>query len=200
MIGRMIPATPQRALATDFELSDRANNRKEFERIIKKSNLTKILDLDPGVTLYSYPNHYILLDENKKRILYFMEYGEKNILGYPSYVQKKVWADKKDDYTYVEIIPGFSIVSYVLLHCLVKTKHIVTDTLQTKKGEGLWDSLVRKAFKMNLNVQLVNTRTRDIIPIKDFSEFGMILEKYDVYGIENKHQSRRIVISDYPLT
>lgn len=153
VMGKLQEMSPQR-----IKLS--FNYVKEYqEDILKNIDKAKLLSVQvQGVGFYSLStlkgDYYFLYKD--RVIYYFVHYkqfpGFKNIAKTP-FRQCLVWRNKTN--TSAATVGFAKKVFWDIL--FKKYKAVISDSQQSKDGEGLWDNLIQQAFEKGYIVKIHNT-------------------------------------------
>jgi len=93
-----------------------------------------------GADLVSKGNSYLVLDHNKKRVVYLMRWETRTILSRKSAYQVIVWSEPGDSK-----IRGYAPKIF-FEHLFNKIKLICADRLQTPNRKRFWTSVVNAAL------------------------------------------------------
>lgn len=167
---------------------------KEYqEDILNNIEKAKLLSIEPqNVGFYSLTtskgNYYFLYKD--RTIYYFVHYKEfpgfKNISKTP-FRQCLVWRNKANR---VAATVGFA--KKVFWDILFKKYNaVISDSQQSKDGEGLWDNLIQQAFDKGYVVKVHNTNDKSFKEYLDWMSFAN--DKDSHYGDSNFYQ--RFIIS-----
>jgi len=181
-------ALPSICDATDFGLSDKSNNTKKRESLLK-SKTKDIPELNPNSEVYSCflarpeGNTNIALINNKSNMLVFyadLKEHRSPIISNKSVTQTSIWRNYTDLGT-----KGFAtkLFEYLLQHFGT----IISDDIQTHDGKRFWEEKLAEAEVRGAPVGLVNEKVQGIswkpsgVPILDW------LEEVDAWGWEKTH-------------
>lgn len=192
--------SPQMTFPTDFKLNDDKFN-VDMAREYLHDKRKKILESGENgkYTLYEFPRAFVMIDHETKespRIVYLMRYEVKfhKFINKQTAQQITVWRDTQHYIT--EGLAKHVFFNY-LLH---NYKAIITDAQQTDDGQKFWDKRILEALKNEKFVYYVNLMPdRELVKITNDAEYRKLVRNKEIWGDKQKHQSRRIVISDTEL-
>lgn len=171
-----------------YDLTDPDENSQAYEKIINSKKTHQIEKHNDSQYLYGYGDKIVLLNVKDKRIDYYvkLETGKFKLTG--KYVtQVEVWRTKERSV--------FGIVQKVFFdHILKSHDTVLSDSLQTNEGRGLWSNLVGYAFQRNLNVYVVDLNTGILQKIKDDSDYRSKIQSF--YGTTKSSERVRVMISN----
>jgi hypothetical protein len=171
---------PQEVKEEDFNLNNDEGNLKKYKQLTKKSKKL-IENFEEGVNLWEFSSEYAILDDNKKKILYYVQYKLDNILKISSITQIKVWRRLGFPYNSRK---ERSLASDIFFnHLLPKADMVVTDKLQTPQGKHFWADRIGDAFRKGLNVYAIDQNRKTITKMNDLND----TQKY--WGKTKKYQS-----------
>lgn len=157
---------------------------------IEKAKLLSVESRDVGFysLTTSKGNYYFLYKD--RIIYYFVHYKEfpcfKNISKTP-FRQCLVWRNKINR---TGATVGFA--KKVFWDILFKKYNaVISDSQQSKEGEGLWDNLIQQAFEKGYIVKVHNTNDKSFKEYKSFDDLDN--DKDSHYGDSNFYQ--RFIIS-----
>ena len=192
-----ITAVPQNVFDTDFKLATRYSNKVKY-RALKAKGGKLLDDVDEGISLRIFPSEIALLDDNQEKVLYYVQFKEKEFHGRDSVTQIKLWSDPTSSYTDSIFKFGMKITTYVFFKILLpKADMILSDAQQTQAGRRFWEKRVKDALSLSLCVFLVDQNLNKKIKIKDLDQFNDLKEKW--WGDEDTFLARRLAISKKPL-
>lgn len=193
--------SPQNTFITNFVLDDRRANALETKKLLDDSRKIPLAAFKNGThTLYEIGHKFLLVDHTNPNIaytVYYMKFEVKfnSFLDRQVVQQVMVWADPINSNSEGSI-PKHIFFEYLL----PRYKTIITDSQQTEDGQRFWGRRVANAFDKGLFVYYVNLLpNREIVQIKTVQEFKMLAQNKEIWGDEQKHQARRIVIASTPI-
>lgn len=176
-------------------------NSFEIKKAIQeiKDNFHKaefVEELTPTAKLYhlnlgQFKYYFDML--NSGDIVYFVRY---KVLDFKTLTNKPVrqclvWRDKNKDVQSTAELP--KLIFWDRLFS--KYKACISDSQQTKDGEGFWIVVVKKAYKLGLSVKIHNTNDWKVIEEPTtFKDFLSVVNQY--YGDKSFFQRYIISIED----
>jgi hypothetical protein len=186
----------------DFGLDDPKNNLKTSFEIISDHNKEVVDKIDDSyITLYRLrkPRRYALIDHsntNRPRLLYIMYYVEKyhNFIGHKFATQIAVWRNSA-------ALASEGVAKRIFFDELLREFNVVaTDACQTPDGARFWDIRIAEALSKKLFVYYVNLLPeRTFIQITSEVEYEDLKNDHEIWGNEQKHKQRKIIISSTKL-
>jgi len=170
-----------------YDLTDPEENSQAYEKIINSKNTYQIEKHNDSQYLYGYGDKIVLLNVKDKRIDYYvkLETGKFKLTG--KYVtQVEVWRTKERSV--------FGIVQKVFFDHILKSHNtVLSDSLRTNEGRGLWSNLVGYAFQRNLNVYVADLNTGKLVKVVDDNDYANNIKNF--YGTTKSSEWVRIMIS-----
>lgn len=172
-------------------LNDDVKNR-EMYRIFAIKKFKKVVEqVNSVATIYRDGSQYFCLDTELKRITYYMKFEVGNNGKIGDYVwQSLVWRDFT--IRYLSTIPQKMFFKYLL----PKFGCILTDSEQSWDGRRFWALRISDAFTMNLNVYFYNFDGHKLVKMNNINDFRQVQAQYDVWGGNDKHRMKRMVITN----
>lgn len=170
-----------------FDLTDRTENTQAYEQIINSKRSNQLEKHNDSQYLYSYGDKIVLLNVVRRTVDYYVkvETGRFKLTGKHA-TQVEVWRTKDRSV--------YGVVQKVFFdHILKSHDTILSDSLQTNEGRGLWSNLVGYAFDRGLNVYVVDLNTGTLHHIKDNNMYADKI--HDFYSTTKASQKVRIMIS-----
>ena len=170
-----------------YDLTDSDENTKAYEKIMNSSKSRQIEKHNDSQYLYSYGDKIVLLDIKDKKVDYYVKIfqGKFKITGKYT-TQVEVWRSKER--------AVYGVVKKVFFDYILKSHTtILSDSLQTNEGRGLWVNLVSYAFERGHNVYVVDLNKGVLIKIKDDSDYRHNISKF--YSTTKSSEMVRIMIS-----
>jgi hypothetical protein len=170
-----------------FDLSDSVENTKAYEKITTSGNSNQLEKHNDSQYLYQYGDKIVLLDIVDKKVDYYVKIyqGKFKITGKYA-TQVEVWRTKER--------AVYGVVKKVFFDYILKSHNtVLSDSLQTNEGRGLWVNLVSYAFEKNLNVYVVDLNTGTLTKINNDSEYRNNISKF--YSTKKSSEMVRILIS-----
>lgn len=186
---------PQSVYPTEFDLTLHAKNRHFVDQFFATKKATPIKQYG-DYTLYENARSYALIENDTKEVVYAVKFTLTNntYIGQVCAQQVMVWRNTK-----VHETEGLAKEIF-FNHLLQHHKAMITDALQTEDGQRFWDKRVLEALRMGLHIYYVSLiPPREITPIRTDREFRALASNKEIWGNDNKHQARRIIISSVPL-
>lgn len=189
---------PQRIEPDEFNLNDVEHNRLLCKQLLKGYKLKLVnIDFENGSKLYNTKREIFL--ENNGLILYYVKYdiNTYKLIKYPVISQSILWKTKGRGFN-SDLIGLPTKVFFDIL--LPKTGVIATDKQQTILGERFWYERINQAFSKNYYIYYLNLLyPQELSQIKDYDNFESLMDNKEIWGNDNKHQSRKIIISKNKL-
>jgi hypothetical protein len=186
---------PQSVFPTDFHLMDDIKNAAFTHKFFETKRPIAIKQIG-DYTLYESTRAYALIENDTQRAAYAMQFtvGSNSYLRTTCAQQVMVWRDS-------QVFQTRGLTEFVFFECLLpKYRSIITDSQQTEDGQRFWDNRILDALRMDLWVYYVSLiPPREITQIKSDVEYRTLGRNKEIWGIDNKHQARRIVISAQQL-
>ncbi len=129
-----------------------------------------------------------LYDRSENSIVYFVRYKEVKQTGLKAGRQVLLWKDRSH-------IATTEFADHVFfLYLLPRFRTLFADVLQTEKGREFWQYALSKAFRIGLNVYMLDRRSIPT-PVK-LESFDDVVKHYkDLWGPTNAHEYTWAVIS-----
>lgn len=186
---------PQSVFPTEFNLMDDVKNAAFTHKFFNEKKPLAIQQLG-DYTLYESSRAYALIENDTQRAAYAMQFtvSSNAYLRTTCAQQVMVWRD-------TQVYETEGLAPHIFFsHLLPKYHTIVTDSMQTEDGQRFWDKRILEALIRGLNVYYVSLiPPREIALITSDKEYQAITRKKEIWGGENKHQARRLVISNHIL-
>ena len=181
---------------TEFKFEDRRTNQEKYLHYRKRKG-TLIHSFAPGVGLYQLPRHFILFDDDRKLILYFVKFNVKSIFGHKFAIQEILWASGRvADKQYT--VGGVSVGEYVFFHHLLAAAEgvgIATDSMQTAGGKRFWFRRVAQAFADKQFVYLIDQNTRVKVLVSNYDDFEAKITNMKTWTDGQAGEGRRVIIA-----
>jgi hypothetical protein len=180
----------------DLALDNYESNRVRYDLFVKfqtKKLLTTINDIEIYTLTIGGEDLIVGLNHSIKQVAYYCNYEvkvEPNIGR--SCTQIMLWSDKKPK---TKEIPR----TIFFQHLLKKFKTMQSDTMQTSDGEKFWNSNVKIAFDVGLNVYYYNNARHKLIQIPSYKNFDIMHSADLLWGNEFAHGDITVVISQKDL-
>lgn len=185
---------PQIIPPEDFDLSDETENRKACAILLKDYKL-KLLsdDFKHGSKLYTIKNAIFL--ENGGLLVYYVKYETNNykLINKPVISQTVLWRKRGLDVT----TDSIGMPTRVFFDCVLNLTGIVaTDKQQTEQGRDFWFDRIAQAYDRNYHVYFLSVLyLHELRELKTYQEFTDLLNNNVIWGDNNKHQFKKIIIS-----
>lgn len=193
---------PQSIAPTNFNLDLPAVNRRKANELLKSSEKDLVKSFSPKVNLYEVGRQFALIDEERRKILYYMGWKEilHKFVNHRAACQIAVWRDVD--------VPGYEDVAKEIFfdELLPKYGVIITDAMQTEDGRNFWVRRIGNAFNKGLNVYYLNLMQaeggvdRELIKIDSNLDFVKLADEKDFWGTESKYKARKLIIASVDLT
>ena len=171
-----------------YDLTDPDENSQAYKKIINSKKTHQIEKHNDSQYLYGYGDKIVLLNVVRNTVDYYvkLETGKFKLTG--KYVtQVEVWRTKDRSV--------FGIVQKVFFdHILKSHDTVLSDSLQTNEGRGLWSNLVGYAFQRNLNVYVADLNTGKLVKVIDDNDYANNIKNF--YGSTKSAERVRIMISN----
>lgn len=180
------------------DLNNSLKNGEFYLDCLRKTYAKKIklFDLTDYSTMYQFKTEFFVLDSHRKKVTYFMKYKVDNNGTLGQFVwQSLVWGNIDVQNEYLSGIPKKIFFDYLLS----KFHTIITDSEQTWHGKRFWQARISDAFKMNLNVYFFDFDGRIFKKLEKYEDLERYQNEYDIWGPSDKHEMKRMVISDIEL-
>ena len=178
------------------ELSTKDGNLMYFRRYEKGAEL--VSDLGGGVGVYHSDRGnptYLVLDHERQRVLYYMQYVPSNNRQLGKYVyQKFLWIDKGSRGT-VGYLP-----THYFYQLVDEFGMVVTDSEQTSDGRRFWEKRIADAFGRGLRVYYHDFKTSELVKLHTVSDVSEYDHKYAIYSDNESALDRVFVITSRELT
>lgn len=177
----------------EFLLNDTQQNRKQYEilnSIVKNRKLEPLDEPYMGAALYNRGTKYFVLDHQRGKVAYYMQFDIRTISGKKAAYQVIVWSDRNTS------IAGYA--SKVFFEILLTHADVIsTDRQQTPNGQRFWFRAIDHALKNNMYVYYMNRNTRE----KFWIENERDLEKYEkeIWINLKKGMGNLVIISPEPI-
>lgn len=171
----------------NYDLTDASENTKAYTKITNSKKTKQLEKHNDSQYLYAYGDKIVLLNVVRKSVDYYVkvEVGKFKLTGKYA-TQVEVWRTKDRSV--------YGVVQKVFFdHILKSHDTILSDSLQTNDGKGLWSNLVGYAFDRGLNVYVADLNTGTLIPIRDNNEYADKIHEF--YSTSTGSQKVRIMIS-----
>jgi len=169
-------------------LNGQANQMNETMYVkLEKDKRKKLIErLAANVNLYSFPDKYALLDEDKCKLLYLVQFKFAKFFGKKGITQIQVWRDKTSPLTKGIAEKIFFDHLFPMADC------VVTDKQQTSYGRAFWELRIYEAFGKGLPIYLLdqNEHTKKLLATSE--EFDQLSNTW--WGDDPKYQARKIAI------
>lgn len=186
---------PQSVFPTEFNLMDDVKNAAFTHKFFNEKKPAAIQQLG-DYTLYESSRAYALIENDTQRAAYAMQFtvSSNTYLRTTCAQQVMVWRDN-------QVFVTRNLSERIFFeHLLPKYHAIITDSMQTEDGQRFWDNRIIDALRIGLNVYYVSLiPPREVTAITSDKEYQAITRKKEIWGGENKHQARRLVISNHIL-
>lgn len=171
----------------NYDLTDAIENTQAYEKIINSSKTRQIEKHNDSQYLYVYGDKIVLLNVVRKTVDYYVkiETGKFKLTGKYA-TQVEVWRTKDRSV--------YGVVQKVFFDHILKSHNtILSDSLQTNEGRGLWSNLVGYAFDRGLNVYIADLNTGTLHNISDNNMYADKIHEF--YSTTKGSQKVRIMIS-----
>ncbi len=196
----LFESPPKNTFPTEFGLDDLKHNIKVARAWLKTKNKQPLESFDNGrYTLYEMPRSFILVDHqdpHEPKLVYAMQYkvAFHKFIGRQAAQQIAVWREATA--TVTQYISGRIFTD----HLLANYQTAITDSMQTPDGKRFWDARIAEAINNGNYVYYVNLLPqREIIPITSISQFKQLTNDKQIWGDDQKHEARRIIITTKPI-
>lgn len=183
---------------TDFGLDDRVFNKRKAAKLITRPK-KEIFDLGSDFKVYQVGDHgagnVLLYNPIEKTIGYFMHYEVTNtkLIGRRA-TQTKLWRS-------IEEPKSKGVAHRVIFEYLLKEyPAIMSDRLQTERGQEFWIALMFTALSEGYRVVLANLNARAVHEIESAAELRLWYTDKSPAGNKNAwgylqhHQALRFAI------
>jgi hypothetical protein len=187
--------------AISIDLDEFKNNKKHALAFLKDTDRELVQEYTNDVNLYEIGNRFILIDEKRVRVLYYMEWKEifHKFVNHKAASQVLVWRDKS--------VPGYTNVAAQIFfdYLLPKFSVVITDALQSPDGQNFWIRRVSDAFERGLNVYYLGLLptskeiNRELIKINSSDDFENLNAEKNFWGETEKFKARKILISNIEI-
>jgi hypothetical protein len=191
--------TPMSIEPAEFRLDEPDRNAAVARDVLKDTRKRALEKFGNGeYTLFELPRAFALVrhEQEDLRIVYYMQYklAFHKFIGRQCAQQIAVWRDNADPFS-------SGIAKHLFFNYLLTNyKTVITDSMQTPDGQRFWDNRVVEALQQKLYVYYVNLLpVREITQIRDFLEYRQLKLNKQIWGDEQKHQARRIIVTTTPL-
>ena len=187
--------SPQMVCDTEFGMDDLHKNKKTAAHLISQKK--KILKQYKGATLYRVGNKIFLYEERTSKILFFSQFEKKKYgkIGDTLVIQQRcLWSSGAAAYEE-------NLASEIFFKTLLKeTGTITSDQQQTMSGMRFWDKKIVQAMKKGFHVYYVNLmQPFEHIKITSPEQYAELRSTHEIWGDDEKHKARRMVISKKEL-
>lgn len=201
---RRIPLPPN-----EFGLKSEDYNTKIAAAVLKSNSTVVLENLSNNRLLCRYKNKFMLIDSTNIKVLYYMHFKIK----YFNFLKRNITCEVLHWKNRAQLLFGLSnLSSHVFFKYLLPINGIImTDYLHTEFGEYFWVRRIGEAFDFNLNVYYLNllpvskTVNQELIQLKDVYDLMQLTNPDNnidrsPWGDERKHEGRRILISQFPIS
>lgn len=191
-------AMPQIVGDTDFGLEDPVKNRKMLKELLSRKSLTEVsaVTAHPGTKIYTTESgehgRVFVHDLELDRVVYYVQFVKKKILGRPATRQIKLWRSR----TAGDLVQGITRAVF-FQHLLPIQGALVSDGQQTMRGKEFWIQRVAEARAGGFHVYVVDQNQRAYQKLTDRRQIDKIDQDDSVWGLHGKYQARVVVISDH---
>lgn len=191
-------AMPQIVGDTDFGLEDPDRNRKVLRDLLSSKSLKELsaVTAHPGSKIYTTESgehgRVFVHDLELNRVVYYVQFVKKKILGKPATRQIKLWRDP----TASSLVTGIT-KSVFFQHLLPIQGALVSDGQQTMRGREFWLQRMDEALASKYNVYVVDLNTHKYQQLVSRKQISNIRDDDTVWGLRGKYQARVVVISDH---
>jgi hypothetical protein len=187
---------PQNVYPTEFDLTTPTKNKHFVDQFFATKKAVAIKQYG-DYTLYEAPRAYALIDNDTKQVVYAVRFTLQNntFIGHQCAQQVMVWRNTK-------VFETEGLAKEIFFNSLLQHyKVMITDSMQTEDGQRFWDKRILEALRMGLNVYYISLiPPREITKINNDREYQALASSKEIWGNDNKHQARRLVISSVPLS
>ena len=180
--------SPRRIAAYSFGMDNPDERLRLVTKLDKHRKRHKIDDYN-GLEIFKSGD--VIYAKGQRGLVYFVQFQDEKYRALPGrhVTQIAVWSQYGNP-------PG--LARYVFwTHLFPIYGTMMTDSMQTEKGEGFWGHVLAEAFAKNLYVYRVNLVHLEITPIKDDGQLTAL--KPLLYGDHKRNENERIVITDKPF-
>lgn len=183
-ITKVVLASPQNVDWMGYK--PKRMNESMYFKLSKDKRKKPLEEIESGVTLYSLPDKYAVLDEKHQRILYLIQFKVARVFGKKGITQVQVWRDKTASSTE-------GLAKKIFFNYLFPTADcIVTDRQQTSYGRAFWELRIYEAFGKGLPVYLLDQNQTTKKRLSSVEEFDDLADSW--WGDHPKFQGRKIAI------
>jgi hypothetical protein len=130
------------------------NARKYLALKREVQGKTPIVEAFPEAFLYQVGQRCFVLDDNKKRVAYFMQWEVRRVFGVKAAYQIMVWSDPTSP------VRGLALdVFYDFL--LSDTEVVVTDCMQSPSDRRFWYVVITEAFRRGYAIYHLNLLNKE---------------------------------------
>jgi hypothetical protein len=177
------------------DLTDISVNAFYYKQLSKLLSKVQIKFFSEERKVYSAENKFFCLDDDSKKVLYYMQYDTSFSLklGGSFLWQSLVWRSKS--------VPQMNTLPHEIFfnELLPKYKTVATDGQQTEDGQRFWEYQIDFALKNKFNVYYFNTNSLILVELNTLLDFEKALLQYDIYGSSSEHKNKLLVISKKEL-
>ena len=191
-------AMPQIVGDTDFGLEDPVKNRRMLKELLSRKSLTEVtaVTAHPGTKIYTTESgehgRVFVHDLERDRVVYYVQFVKKKILGRPATRQIKLWRSR----TSSGLVQGITRAVF-FQHLLPIQGALVSDGQQTIRGKEFWIQRIDEAVRAGYHVYVVDQNSKKYQKMKTAAQVERIDQDDTVWGLHGKYQARVVVISDH---
>lgn len=192
----LLQEMPQETESIDWhKINDPEENRQLYLNFSANKYKKHILPVFADANIYQLGSQIFCLDAKMKRVTYYLKYAVGNNGKIGSYIwQSIVWVHPVAGY-----LSGIPQQTF-FRNLLPKFGTIITDSQHTWDGKRFWRLRIAEAFQQKLNVYFYNFANHEIVELKNYEEFEYYDKIKDIWGPSDKHQMKRIIISNKELS
>lgn len=191
----LLQEMPQNIESLDWHaLNDLDQNAVLYQKLSRDKYKKHLMTVFASANIYQSGSKIFCLDSKMGAVTYYLHYQVANNGKLGDYVwQSLVWSYPPA--AYIAGIPQ----QIFFENLLPKFGTIITDSQQTWDGKRFWQLRLAEAFEKKLNVYFYDFQTHEIIKIENYVDFRKLSQANDIWGPSDKHQMKRMVISNKNL-
>lgn len=192
---------PQIVGDTDFGLEDPEKNRRMLKELLSRKSLKELSAVTAlaGSKIYTTEDgqhgRVFVHDLELDKVVYYVQFVKKKILGRPATRQIKLWRDP----TASSMVQGITKQVF-FQHLLPIQGALVSDGQQTVRGKEFWLQRIDESLAVGYNVYVVDLNTRKYQKMESRRQLQKIKDDNSMWGLHGKYQARVVVIADHEWT
>lgn len=174
-------------------LDNEDKNNKLYLQLKKSSRLKQLHSWENDkFELVERGQKIALLNNNKHRIEYFVQYEFDHFRGIKTITQIAVWANKGFP---LPAINGLSAIKWTFFkYLLPKATAIAADSLQTEDGKAFWMKRIGESWDLGYITYMVLRDKNTIIKVTSLTDLYTLEQQ--IWGTKRHHEFRRAFISE----